>query len=182
MSFLIFKSIHIISVVTWFAGLFYMPRLFIYFAEAQNKSETEKNILQAQFKIMQRRLWYGITLPSSIVVLLMGGSLLNAYMPISEHPWLIIKLCFVIGLYLYQYFLHKIFKQQQNSQILYSPTQLRVINEISTLFLVAIVFLVVVKDIMNMIYGLLGLFSLIIILMVAIKVYKNIRMKNGEKA
>lgn len=181
MSYLILKSLHIISVVTWFAGLFYMPRLFVYFAEAENKSEMEKNILQSQFKIMQRRLWYGITIPSSIVVFIMGGSLLKNFMPLSDYPWLILKLCFVVGLYLYQYFLHRIFKQQQQNLILYNPMKLRVINEISTIFLFAIVFLVVVKDVLNMIYGLLGLFALILILMSAIKTYKNIRQKNGEK-
>lgn len=181
MSYLILKSLHIISVVTWFAGLFYMPRLFVYFAEAENKSEMEKKILQSQFKIMQRRLWYGITIPSSIVVFIMGGSLLKNFMPLSDYPWLILKLCFVVGLYLYQYFLHRIFKQQQQNLILYNPMKLRVINEISTIFLFAIVFLVVVKDVLNMIYGLLGLFALILILMIAIKTYKNIRQKNGEK-
>ena len=72
MNYLVVKSLHIISVVTWFAGLFYMPRLFVYFAEAETKSEVEKTILQNQFKIMQKRLWYGITWPSSIVVLIFG--------------------------------------------------------------------------------------------------------------
>jgi len=94
MNYLIFKSLHIISVVTWFAGLFYMPRLFVYFAEAENKSEIEKTILQNQFKIMQRRLWYGITIPSSVAVLIFGGSLLQNFMPITNHPWLMLKLLF----------------------------------------------------------------------------------------
>ena len=175
MNYLIFKSLHIISVVTWFAGLFYMPRLFVYFAEAENKSETEKTILQNQFKIMQRRLWYGITIPSSIAVLIFGGSLLQNFMPITDHPWLMLKLLFVAGLYVYFFFLHKIFKQQQNNIIAFSPMALRVINEISTIFLFAIVFLVILKSIMNMVWGIIALVGFILILMVAIKVYKNIR-------
>lgn len=175
MNYLVFKSLHIISVVTWFAGLFYMPRLFVYFAEAQAKPLQEKQILQAQFKIMQKRLWYGITWPSAIVVLIFGTALAAQFWPITNHPWLIIKLFFVVGLYAYHLFLHKIFKQQQLNNISYSPMALRVINEISTVFLVAIVFLVVLKNVLSMIYGIIGLFIFIAILMIAIKTYKKIR-------
>lgn len=181
MSYLIFKSIHIISVVTWFAGLFYMPRLFVYFAEANLKNNLEKNILQSQFKIMQRRLFFGITIPSSIVVFFMGMGLIHQFMPITDHPWLLLKLIFVLGLYGYQYFLYTIFKKQQNDTSSYTPMSLRIINEISTLFLVAIVFLVVVKNVLNMVYGLVGLFALIFVLMIGIKTYKKIRQKNGEQ-
>lgn len=152
-----------------------MPRLFVYFAEAESKSEIEKTILQNQFKIMQRRLWYGITIPSAVAVLIFGGSLLQNFMPITDHPWLMLKLLFVAGLYGYFFFLHKIFKQQQNNIIAFSPMALRVINEISTIFLFAIVFLVILKSIMNMVYGIIALVGFILILMIAIKVYKNIR-------
>ena len=178
MNFLVFKSLHIISVVTWFAGLFYMPRLFVYFAEAEDKNPAEKKILQEQFKIMQRRLWYGITTPSAIAVLIFGGSLLKNFWPITNHPWLILKLIFVVGLYAYHFYLGNIFKNQQKNIISLSPTALRVINEISTVFLVAIVFLVILKDVLSMLYGIIGLFVFITILLIAIKAYKNIREKN----
>jgi putative membrane protein len=179
MNYLVFKSIHIISVVTWFAGLFYMPRLFVYFAEADSKTLTEKKILQDQFKIMQRRLWYGITWPSAIVVLIFGSSLASSFWPLTQFPWLILKLVFVAGLCAYHLFLGKIFKQQQNNIISFSPMSLRIINEISTIFLVAIVFLVVLKNVLSMVYGIAGLIVFIIILMLAIKEYKKIREKKG---
>ena len=178
MNYLILKSLHIISVITWFAGLFYMPRLFIYFSEAGLKSENEKRILQAQFKIMQRRLWYIITTPSAIAVFFFGGSLLHNFMPITDHPWLMLKLAFVTGLYIYHFFLHKIFKEQQNDINSFSPMALRVINEISTIFLFAIVFLVVLKNVLNMVYGMGALIALMMILMAGIKIYKNIREKS----
>jgi putative membrane protein len=178
MNYLILKALHIISVVTWFAGLFYMPRLLVYFAEANDKTLPEKTILQNQFKIMQRRLWFGITTPSAIAVLVFGGSLLHNFMPITDHPWLMLKLVFVAGLYCYHFFLQMIFKQQQSDKIHYSPTSLRVINEVSTIFLFAIVFLVVLKNVMNMVYGLMAMICLMVILMAAIKIYKNIREKN----
>ena len=177
MNYLVFKSLHIISVVTWFAGLFYMPRLFVYFAEAETKNPTEKKILQDQFKIMQRRLWYGITWPSAIAVLIFGSTLAVQFWPITQYPWLVLKLVFVALLYLYHFFLHAIFKQQQNNNISFSPLALRVINEISTIFLVAIVFLVVLKNVLSMVYGIVGLFVLVAILMIAIKAYK----KNRER-
>ena len=175
MNYLVFKSLHIISVVTWFAGLFYMPRLFVYFAEAENKNSVEKKILQDQFKIMQRRLWYGITWPSAIAVLIFGSTLVSQFWPITQYPWLMIKLLFVAGLYGYHIFLHIIFNQQQKDNISFSPMALRVINEVSTIFLVAIVFLVVLKNVLSMMFGILGLILLIAILIIAIKVYKNYR-------
>lgn len=175
MSHLVFKSLHIISVVTWFAGLFYIPRLFVYFAEADLKNPAEKKILQEQFKIMQRRLWYGITWPSAIAVLIFGSILAAQFWPITQYPWLVLKLIFVAGLYAYHLFLHIIFKQQQNNNISFSPMALRVINEISIIFLVAIVFLVVLKNVLSMVYGIIGLFTLVAILMVAIKVYQKVR-------
>jgi putative membrane protein len=178
MNYLVFKSLHIISVVTWFAGLFYMPRLFVYFAEAETKNAVEKKILQDQFKIMQRRLWYGITWPSAIAVLIFGSALAVNFWPISEHPWLALKLLFVTGLYGYQVFLHLIFKQQQKNKNPYSSMGLRVINEISTIFLVAIVFLVVFKNVLNMVYGIVGLFLFVALLLVGIKVYKKFRLKS----
>lgn len=181
MNYLIFKSLHIITVVTWFAGLFYMPRLFVYFAEAEAKASTEKMILQDQFKIMQRRLWYGITWPSSILVLIFGSSLAATFWPLSEHPWLMVKLVFVVGLYIYHFYLHSIFKQQQQNIVRVSPMKLRMINEISTIFLVAIVFLVVMKNVISMVYGLIGLLVLIIVLMIAIKKYKKIRERNSNE-
>ncbi|MGZ3787337.1 MAG: CopD family protein [Bacteriovorax sp.] len=180
MDYLIFKSLHIISVVTWFAGLFYMPRLFVYFAEAEDKNPTEKKILQEQFKIMQRRLWYGITWPSSIAVLIFGSLLARQFWPITNYPWLTLKLAFVAGLYAYHVFLDGIFREQQKNIISFSPMALRIINEVSTIFLVAIVFLVVLKNVLSMVYGIVGLFALIAAIMAAIKLYKNVRDKEAK--
>lgn len=172
--YLTIKALHIIFIVTWFAGLFYMPRLFIYHCEADERLETERNILQNQFKIMQRRLWYGITWPSMILVLIFGLILLNEW-SISDNPWLQIKLSFVIGLYSYHFYLHKIFKDINSRNIHYSPMKLRYINEISTIFLIAIVFLVVLKDSIGFFYALIGLALVIFSLGLGIKIYKKLR-------
>jgi protoporphyrinogen IX oxidase len=175
MAYLYIKALHIIFVVTWFAGLFYMPRLLIYFTEAQDKPEPEKSILQSQFRIMQRRLWYGITWPSAVLTLIFGP--LMWYLYGATPTWLHLKLAFVVGLYGYHLYCHRLFKQQQKGITTWSGTQLRVWNEVATIFLFAIVFLVILKNALGMVYGLIGLAVLIVVLLVAIRIYKKMREK-----
>lgn len=178
------KALHIIFIVTWFAGLFYMPRLFIYATEAGDKTETEKNILRAQFAIMMKRLWYGITWPSAVLTLVLGPAVLftgNWHKTLLEPAgrWLLIKLVFVVLLYAYHFSLHKIVKQESNGIYRYSSQQLRVWNEVATIFLIAIVMLAVVKQSLSVVWGLLGLLLFILLLMSAIRIYKLLRNKKG---
>lgn len=183
MSFLYLKALHIIFVVTWFAGLFYIVRLFIYQTEALEKTETERSILLPQFKLMARRLWYGITWPSAIVTLGFGLSLLYQYifvMQIGIPGWLWIKIGFVVGLYAYHLACHRIFRQLQADQAHYSSQQLRVWNEVATVFLFAIIFLVILRSAMSMLWGLVGLVAFVIVLMVAIKLYKKRREQSNN--
>jgi putative membrane protein len=123
--------------------MFYIVRLFIYNREAQDKPPAERDILQGQFKIMMRRLWYGITWPSAILTLIFGSTMgmLYGIMP----KWLAIKLCFVAGLYLYHLSLHIIYKQQIHGVFKYTSRQLRWWNEFATIFLIIIVFLATLK-------------------------------------
>ncbi|MDB5223306.1 MAG: protoporphyrinogen oxidase [Chitinophagaceae bacterium] len=167
------KALHIIFVVTWFAGLFYIVRLFIYSAEANLKPEPEKTILFKQLALMQNRLWYIITWPSAILTLIFGGWLWYLYR--SLPTWLLVKLCFVLGLFLYHLSLHAIFKQQQKGIFKYSSQQLRMWNELATLFLIIIVMLAVVKQMLSVVWGISGLFAFAIVLMIAIKLYKKYR-------
>lgn len=171
--YLYIKAIHIIFVVTWFAGLFYMPRLFVYNTEALEKPEAVKTALQQQLGLMMKRLWFGITWPSAILTLIFGGSV---WFQMGSFPnWLMIKLCFVAGLYLYHFTLHIIVRQELKGVFKYSSQQLRIWNEIATIFLVAIVILAVVKQSLSVVWGLLGLILFIILLMSAIKIYKILR-------
>jgi putative membrane protein len=175
MEFQYIKALHIIFVVTWFAGLFYLPRLMVYSAEANLLEDlSARNILLRQFNTMQKRLLYGITWPSAILTLLFGSRLLMLY-PLTD--WLKIKLVFVILLYGFHISLQVIFKQQAAGNFRYSGQQLRAWNEVPTVILVAVVFLVVLKNTVDFLWGLLGLFGLVIILMLAIRIYKKIRDK-----
>lgn len=176
------KALHIIFIVTWFAGMFYIVRLYIYNTEANEKSEPERSILQKQFSIMIKRLWLGITWPSAILTLIFGPWVMflgNWHTTLSEPGgrWLLIKLIFVAGLYAYHFTLHRIYQQELQGVFKYSSQKLRVWNEVATIFLIAIVMLVTVKQSLSFVWGLIGLFAFIIILMSAIKIYKALREK-----
>ncbi|HMJ47665.1 MAG TPA: CopD family protein [Ferruginibacter sp.] len=173
--YLYIKAIHIIFIVTWFSGMFYIPRLFIYVTEASEKPEPEKTILRNQLLIMTRRLWLGITWPSAILTFIFGGWIAGLYGSIPE--WLWIKLIFVAGLYAYHFTLQKIYSQQQKGIFRYSSQQLRIWNEVATIFLVAIVIIASVKQSISLLWGLIGLGLFIILLMSAIKLYKIFRKK-----
>ena len=174
------KALHIIFIVTWFAGMFYIVRLFIYNREANDKPEPEKSILQKQFAIMIKRLWFGITWPSAVLTLIFGPwVLLNGNwdntLDTEAGSWLLIKLVFVVFLYVYHFSLHSIYKQQKAGIFKYSSQKLRVWNEIATIFLVPIVMLATVKSSVSWVWGLVGLIGFVLILMSAIKIYKNLR-------
>jgi putative membrane protein len=174
------KALHIIFIVTWFAGMFYIVRLFIYNTEANSKSEPERSILQKQFSIMIRRLWLGITWPSAILTLIFGPWVMlngnwDKILMDAAGRWLLIKLLFVVLLYVYHFTLHSIYKQQARGIFKYSSQQLRVWNEVATIFLVPIVMLATVKSSISWLWGLVGLIGFVIILMSAIKIYKSLR-------
>jgi protoporphyrinogen IX oxidase len=177
------KALHIIFIVTWFAGMFYMPRLFIYSTEAGDQPEPAKSILRGQFAIMKRRLWYGITWPSAILTIFLGIWVMvlgNWHQQVFEKAgeWLLVKLIFVALLYAYFGSLHHIFRQQHKGNYKYSSNQLRIWNEVATVLLFAIIMLVVVKQSISLAYGLGALFALIAVLMVAIRLYRKSREKS----
>ncbi len=172
------RALHIIFVVTWFSGMFYIVRLFIYNREAQDKNEPEKTILSNQFNLMIKRLWLGITMPSAVLTLVFGVWMMKLFGYLDYQPtWFLLKILFVIGLYAYHFSLHKIYKEQQKGVFKYSSSQLRIWNEVATIFLLAIVMLVEVQQGMSLVYGAIGLLLFIVIIMLSIKVYKRIREK-----
>jgi len=172
------KSIHIIFVVTWFSGLFYIVRLFIYHIEANDQAEKTRSILQSQYKIMSKRLWYIITWPSAVIVGVSAIFLLINRPAYLSEAWMQLKLGFVVLLYLYHFICHRIFKRLQNDMPTMSAHKMRLWNEVTTLLLFAIVFLVVLRNSVSWIYGTLGLLGLSVVLMVAVKLYKKHRNKN----
>ena len=151
-----------------------MPRLFIYTTEANEKPEPDRSILIAQLKIMQSRLWYIITWPACIITVVLGTTLLFTSGFLSQ-GWMHLKLLLVVLLLGYHFSLQYIFKQQQNNLFNYTSTQLRIWNELATVFLFSIVFLVVIKSKLSLLTGFISLMVLVILLMAGIKLYKQFR-------
>jgi putative membrane protein len=170
------KALHLIFMVSWFAGLFYMVRLFIYFREAADKPAPEKEILQNQFVIMMQRLWWIITTPAMVLTVVFGVWMLTlnpAYL--LKAPWMHLKLGFVLLLLIYHFYSQKLLRNAEAGLIKWSSNQLRIWNEVATLLLVIIVFLVVLKNHLNWISGTLGFFGVGVALMLGIKLYKKLR-------
>ena len=179
MDFLYIKSLHIIFVVTWFAGLFYIVRLFIYQAEADKKEEPAKKILQTQYKLMSKRLWYIITWPSAILASIFAFWMLYQSPYYLQEPWMLVKLAFVLALYFYHGLCQNIYSNLQKDIIKYSTFKLRILNEIPTIILFAVVFLVTLKSAINWIWGVIGIVLFGILIMMSIKLYKKIREKKS---
>ncbi len=174
------KALHLIFVVTWFAGLFYIPRLFVYHIEAQDEEELARTILSKQLKLMSKRLWFIITWPSAILCIFFAYWLLILMPGWLAQPWMQVKLLFVLLLIVYHGYTHCIYKQLQRDEVRYTARFMRIYNEGSTLILFSVVFLVIVKSALNWIFGVVALFLLAVLLMLGIRLYKRIRDKNPE--
>jgi protoporphyrinogen IX oxidase len=183
MSFEVIKSLHIIFMVSWFAGLFYIVRLFIYHSEAQAKEAVERDILSNQFIIMERKLWWIITTPAMVLTVLFGVWMLVLRPDYLQFGWMHIKLAFVVLLLIYHFVCQLILFQLKNGVYKWSSTGLRIWNEVATLVLVAVVFIVVLRFQNNTdwLIATLGFFGVAIGLMIAIKLYKKLRTKTEGK-
>ena len=182
MNLLYVKALHVIFVVSWFAGLFYMVRLFIYTSEANQKEEPAKSILTQQLLTMQRKLWYIISWPAAIGTAVFGFWMYFVNFAFyAAQPWMWLKLMVVAILFLYHLQCHIIFRQQSKGIYKFSSFKLRLFNELATVLLVAIIFLVIVKSSGRLVWGLLGLFVFAGLLMGAVFIYKKQRQTSEVK-
>lgn len=169
------KAIHIIFIVSWFAALFYIVRLFIYTAEAQARDAVAKPILTAQLTLMQRRLWNIIGWPAMSGTFIFGFWLLYINPGLLQLPWMWLKLIAVAFLFIYHLGCQKILNQQNKGIFKHSSFKLRMFNELATVLLVAIMFLVMVKSSRGLLWGILGLIGFAGTLMLAVFIYKRRR-------
>ena len=177
------KALHIIFVVTWFAALFYMPRLLVYHIEAGRKPDPDRGILQNQFTIMEKRLWFGIAWPSMILTVIFGNILFyDRFGFLFTQPWFILKLCFVAALILYHAYTHVIYRDFQHGIIRWSSTKMRLWNEIPTVFLFVIVFLVVVQRNDTWVWAALSVILLSISIVAGVFIYKKYRANEAAAA
>ena len=141
-AYLTFKALHLIAVISWMAGLLYLPRIFVY------HSETNNNEIQETFKIMERRLFLYIMNPALILSWLFGFLLLHTIGPqLFKELWLITKLILVVSLTFYHFFLFNCLKKFSINKNNHTPRFFRTINEVPTVLLIAVIFLVVFKPI-----------------------------------
>lgn len=159
------------------AGLFYIVRIFIYHIEAREREEDVQKILFPQFALMASRLWNIITVPAMILTVLAGIAMLYLNPYLFQADWMLVKLGFVVGLLIYHFVCQHVMIQLRNGIFSWTSTQLRIWNEVATILLVAIVFVVVLKNALNWIYGIIGLFLFIFIIMMGVKIYKYYRLK-----
>ncbi|MDI1353348.1 MAG: CopD family protein [bacterium] len=179
MEFLYVKAIHIVFVVSWFAAMFYIVRLFIYATEAQSKENAAKTVLTTQLVLMQRKLWYIIGWPAMIGTYIFGWWMILLVPGYLQMPWMWLKLIAVVFLTLYHMICERILQQQKRNHFAHSSFKLRLLNELATVLLVAIVFLVVIKSSSGLLWGLLGLVGFASSLMLAVMIYKRNRKQES---
>jgi putative membrane protein len=176
--YLYIKALHLIFVITYFAGLFYMPRLMVYLVEAAERPQSEADIIVPQLQLMMRRLWQIITIPSAVLGLIFGLWMLWMNPFLLGKSWMLVKLVFVGLLILYHIKTHRFYKGFLYGNVQRSASFFRIWNEGATLILFAVIFLAILKDSIHWIFGLLGLFGLAFLLMLGIRLYKRYRNKN----
>ncbi len=166
--------------ITWFAGLFYIPRLFVYQIEAFHKPSPEKEILGKQLKLMAKRLWNIITWPSAVLAIIFAIWLIILIPSWLQQSWMHVKLMFVVLLIIYHLNTHQFYMQLQRDEVKKTSNFMRLWNEGATFILFSVVFLAILKNAINWIFGVVAILVLGILLTLGYKIYKNIRAKNPD--
>jgi putative membrane protein len=179
------KAVHVVGFVSWFAGLFYIVRLFVYHAEAAELPQPERSILERQYVVMERRLWLAITVPAMILTLVAGSALAYFYVRSSEGfgtlPWLHVKLALVAGLVVYHHICGRIRRQLAAGTCRWTGDRLRQWNEVATLLLVAIVMIAVFKSLFSALWGVIGLAAFGMALAIAVRLYRRKRERAAAR-
>jgi putative membrane protein len=176
-----FKAFHIIGVVVWFAGLFYLVRLFIYHIEAEQEPEPANTILKNQYQIMEKRLYNIITTPGMLVTVVCAIGLLVTQPDYLKQTWLHFKLGFVALLLAYHFYCARLMKLLAQGKCKWTSQQMRAMNEAPTLILVVIVMLAVFKNSLPTDITAWVIFGLVVFMAVTIQLYAKKRRLDKEK-
>lgn len=177
MTYFFLKAIHIVGFVAWFAGLFYLVRMFVYHEEAMDKPEPDQGILKKQFNIMQWRVYKIICNPAMMVTFIGGFGMLYINPELFKSGWIHFKLALVFLLLVYHLYCKSLIRKLESGQRIYTSFQYRLMNEVPTLFLISIVLLAVLKNSLNTLYAFLGVMAFGLVLFLAAKLYKYKREK-----
>ncbi len=184
----VFKALHVIGFVSWFAGLFYLVRLFIYHSEAFTRPENEQSVLLPQFKLMEHKLYFIITNPAMMITWFAGIAMLligdlGLELGLLHAGWMHLKLLLLLGLTLYHLYNKRIMLKLWDGISTYNSSQLRMYNEVATLFLVAISLIAVFGKNGNPAYAIFALGGLVLFglfIALGMRAYRKYRIRNGE--
>ncbi len=181
MAYFWFKAFHIVGFVVWFAGLFYLVRLFIYHVEASEQPEPAQTILKNQYQIMEKRLYSIITTPGMIVTVAMAIGLVSTETEVLRESWLHFKLGLVTVLIGYHHYCGRLIKQLAEDRCTWNSQQLRALNEAPTLLLVVIVLLAVFKNSLPTDITTWLVVGLVVTMAATIQLYAKKRKRDQEK-
>ena len=181
MAYLWFKSFHLVGIVAWFAGMFYLPRLFVYHAEAYEQSEPARTILKSQYQIMEKRLYSIIMTPAMLLTVAMAIGLVTTEPDVLKEPWLHVKLACVTVLLVYHHYCKIIMKRLAADECKMTGQQFRWFNELPTVFFVIIVMLAVFKNNLPTSATAWGIFAMIVAMAAIIQLYAKKRRLSKEK-
>ncbi|NEO77565.1 protoporphyrinogen oxidase HemJ [Moorena sp. SIO4G3] len=182
MAYFWFKAFHFIGVVVWFAGLFYLVRLFVYHAEASQEPEPAQTILKNQYEIMEKRLYHIITTPGMVVTVAMAIGLLLTEPEVLKQGWLHIKLAFVALLLVYHFYCGRIMRRLAANECSWTGQQFRALNEAPTVLLMVIVLLAVFKNSLPTDITSWLIVAMIIVMAASIQLYAKKRKRDKEKS
>ncbi|WP_421657268.1 protoporphyrinogen oxidase HemJ [Leptothermofonsia sp. ETS-13] len=177
-----YKAFHIVGFVTWFAGLFYLVRLFVYHAEANDKPEPARSILKEQYELMEKRLYSIITTPGMLLTVAMAIGLISTETEILRQPWLHVKIGLVLLLIGYHHYCKRIMKQLAAGECKITAQQFRWLNEAPTIFLVVIVMLAIFKNNLPTDLTTYVIAGMVVAFAVSIQLYARKRRLDKERA
>ncbi|MDY6785819.1 MAG: protoporphyrinogen oxidase HemJ [Cyanobacteriota bacterium] len=181
MAYLWFKAFHLIGIVVWFAGLFYLVRLFVYHAEAAEKPEPARSILAQQYELMEKRLYHIITNPGMLVTVAMAIALVWTEPAVLHDWWLHAKLFFVVLLIGYHHYCKRLMKQLAAGECKWTGQQFRALNEAPTVLLVAIVLLAIFKNSLPLNWTTAAIATMVVAMAAAIQLYAKKRRLDSER-
>ncbi len=181
MAYFWFKAFHIVGIVCWFAGMFYLPRLFVYHAEAYEQPEPARSILTNQYQVMEKRLYSIIMTPAMVLTISMAIGLVTTEPDVMKEPWMQIKLGFVLLLVGYHHYCKRIMKKLAANECKMTGQQFRWFNEIPTVFFVIVVMLAVFKNSLPLDLTTWLIAAMVIGMVAAIQLYARKRRLASEQ-
>lgn len=176
------KAFHLVAMVAWMAGLFYLPRLFVYHAEAQGAAEPARGILTAQYAVMEGRLLDIIMTPAAVATFLAGGTMLWHRPEILREPWFHVKAALLVGLVAYHAWCIASARRLARGEVVMGSERFRVMNEVPTVALVLICTYAVLRGQVGLLAGVAISTAMVVLLGLGIQLYAVVRKRAAARA